>query len=256
MPLARGCLEDADIEYADYTSHYTIDAHDMPMPEDMSHFRREAERRRLRFVAGSVPSDGVRRVLEAGTGAGWMAEMLTARGFDVYPFDIGADSLKRASQRNHERDGALPFTLADIYRLPFSDGSFDAVTVSEVIEHLGSPLDALKELARVVRPGGWLIMSAPYRERIEYTLCVHCNQRTPVNAHLHSLDEDTVNRLFDESGWELDRLTPFVNRPAERFGFSGFTPFLPQWAWRFADAAFCQVLKRQSFMMARGRRHA
>lgn len=250
------CPGDTDIEYTDYTSHYTIDAHDMPMPEDMSHFRRASERRRLRFVAGSVPSDGIRRVLDAGTGAGWMAEMLDARGFDVYPFDIGADSLKRASQRIRERVGILPFTLADIYSLPFADGAFDAVTISEVVEHLDRPLDALKELARVVRPGGWLVMSIPYREKIEYTLCVHCNRRTPVNAHLHSFDENVVNSLLDNSGWDLDCLTPFVNRPAERFGFAGFTAFLPQWAWRAADSAICHVLKRQTFMMVRGCRHA
>ena len=90
-----------------------------------------------------------------------------------------------------------------MYRLPFRGGSFDMVVASEIVEHLENPQGAMLEAARVLRPGGYLVVSTPYRESLKYTLCIHCNKKTPVNAHLHSFDEisfSTVPPKYKISG--------------------------------------------------------
>ncbi|MBA7562524.1 Ubiquinone biosynthesis O-methyltransferase, mitochondrial [subsurface metagenome] len=231
----------------------------MPMPEEMGFFARHIERRRLRLIAGLLPGhfSGVfsgkdtAHVLDAGCGSGWLSEMLSDRGFTVCCFDLGFDSIKRASGRLKKTGRAIDFVCGDVYRLPFDDGSYDAVTASEIIEHLERPSDAISEFARVVKPGSSIVLSMPYRERIPQSLCIHCNKKTPVNAHLHSFDENIIETMLNECGFDVQKIVRFVSRPMERLGMAGLTSFLPHYVWRVLDKAACGILGRQSFMAVR-----
>ncbi len=59
---------------------------------------------------------------------------------------------------------------ADVQRLPFADGAFDALLCHHVLEHVKDDRAAMRELRRVVRPGGWAILQSPIRSRLEATL--------------------------------------------------------------------------------------
>lgn len=52
--------------------------------------------------------------------------------------------------------------VSDIANIPVEDSSFDAVLCVEVFEHIPHPIDAIKEFARVIRPGGYLVLTAPF----------------------------------------------------------------------------------------------
>lgn len=52
--------------------------------------------------------------------------------------------------------------ISDITAIPQPDGSFDAILCTEVLEHLPAPIDALKELSRLLKPGGKLIVTSPF----------------------------------------------------------------------------------------------
>ena len=227
----------------------------MPMPEDMGHFRRNLEKRRLHGIATLVPRSGVMNVLDAGAGSGWLSEILSERGFSVHAVDLGLDSIRRASFRISGKKRNVLFTLGDMYRLPYRDGFFDAVIASETIEHLENPDEAFREFSRVLRRGGYLIVSTPYREKIEQTLCIHCNRKTPVNAHLHSFDEHSMEQLLRDAGFTVQRLVLSVNKSAERLGLAGMTFFMPYAVWRTLDAVLCTLLGRQSFMAVRAVLH-
>ena len=55
-------------------------------------------------------------------------------------------------------DEVVPFVAGDGMHLPFADGVFDAVTISFGLRNIADPVIALKEMARVVRPGGRLVV--------------------------------------------------------------------------------------------------
>jgi SAM-dependent methyltransferase len=104
-----------------------------------------------------------RRVLDAGCGAGYGAELLNQAGAASV---VGVDSSDSALSlaRSAVTDG-VTCELGDITALSHPDDSFDLVVCFEVIEHVEDPEQVLDELRRVLRPDGILLLSSPNRVR-------------------------------------------------------------------------------------------
>lgn len=101
-------------------------------------------------------------VLEAGCGAGYGADILAKVAKKVYGVDTSLGSIKDC----HERFGhkKLEFKVQNIAKLDFSDNFFDLITCFEVIEHIIDYDLAISEFLRVLKPGGFLILSTPNKE--------------------------------------------------------------------------------------------
>lgn len=106
-------------------------------------------------MLGAVDLRG-KRLLDAGCGTGFFSALAARRGASVTALDLGAGLLREA-----RRKGVAAVVAADAARMPLPDGCFDVVVSSECIEHTPSPRDTVRELARVVRPGGWLAVTCP-----------------------------------------------------------------------------------------------
>ena len=95
------------------------------------------------------------RVLEAGCGVGAQTVTLVARSPQAQftSVDVSAESLAEARRRTRGAAN-VEFVQADIFALPFAPASFDHVFVCFLLEHLARPVDALRTLIELVRPGG------------------------------------------------------------------------------------------------------
>jgi SAM-dependent methyltransferase len=105
------------------------------------------------------------RVLDAGCGPGNLSAAAATRGASVVGTDLSQVMVALARSRHPE----LEFRQADAERLPFPDGTFDAVVANLLIPHLPRPEAAIAELARVLKPGGRLAVSMwdlPERSRL------------------------------------------------------------------------------------------
>jgi len=99
-------------------------------------------------------------VLEAGCGVGAQTKIIAAKNPDsnFISIDLSEDSIREAKEMiNSLNITNVEFRQADIYNLPFIDGTFDSVIVCFVLEHLHNPIKALKELTRVLKKNGTMI---------------------------------------------------------------------------------------------------
>jgi 2-polyprenyl-3-methyl-5-hydroxy-6-metoxy-1,4-benzoquinol methylase len=170
----------------DYLAHYRIDADEFDYFEERSGATEHSERRLREYIASHVPSS-TSTLLDVGCGSAWVAKTLLPKGKTIYSLDASATNPTKALAR-YPSDKHFG-VAADAFALPFADNSFDCIIAAEIIEHVSDPEKFVHELHRVVKPGGVLIISTPYKEVLKYALCIHCNQKTPLNSHLHSFTE-------------------------------------------------------------------
>ncbi len=111
------------------------------------------------------------KILEAGCGAGRLVDEATKRGYRVVGMDYSYGMLLKASSIcNHQDELSVAFLQGDIEALPYKDFSFDVIVCLGVVAYLKSEYVALHELARVLKPGGILIISIVNKARLVYRL--------------------------------------------------------------------------------------
>jgi len=93
-------------------------------------------------------------ILDLAAGTGSSSEPMAERGATVIPCDFSPGML----MVGHDRRPQLPFTAGDALHLPFGDGVFDGATISFGLRNVNDAMTALRELHRVVRPGGRLVV--------------------------------------------------------------------------------------------------
>ncbi|WP_374772736.1 methyltransferase domain-containing protein [Streptomyces sp. NBC_01310] len=144
---------------------------------------------------GLRPGD---RVLDAGCGTGRALTPLRAAvgpAGTVLGADLTPQMLAAAQRDGRAAEGTL--LLADVARLPLRDGALDAVFAAGLIAHLPDPAANLRELARVVRPGGRLALFHPIGRAA--LAARHGRELTPEDMRA----EHNLGPLLTGSGWDM-----------------------------------------------------
>lgn len=143
------------------------------------------------------------RVLDAGCGTGRALTPLRAAvgpSGVVLGVDLTPAMLQAAVQAGRDRDGRL--LLADVAALPLRSAALDAVFGAGLVSHLPDPAENLRELARVVRPGGTLALFHPIGRAA--LAARQGRQITPEDLRA----EPNLRPLLAGSGW---RMTSYVD---------------------------------------------
>lgn len=227
--------QDAGSREFDYRDHYEKDARsfDYFEPEEAAVTRKERERSRQAITRAIPGIAGL--VLDVGCGGAWLAQYCIKKKIKCVSMDISLnnpiEALKRFPDENHAA------VVADVFHLPFKNNVFDAIVASEVLEHVVDPALFIERLLEKLKPGGKLILVTPYDEKIICNMCIHCNQLTPANAHLHSFNEKNIKKYLPATGITYTA-ADFQNKYLTRLRIYSVLHFLPFSLWRFMDRAF------------------
>jgi SAM-dependent methyltransferase len=193
-----------------------------------------------------------KRVLDAGCGEGYGTSMLAQAAATAKGVDLEAAVIRRAAARYANAS----FDAANLVALPYPDESFDAVVSLQVIEHIHTPQEFLAECARVLVPGGLLLVSTPNR----LTFSPH-GVRNAFHAFEFAPDElrTTVAKHFDNielSGVFHGARLAAVERLLLRRAFSErlIDQPTPEWPWWLR--AIVTRVTAKDFIIKPGRLHA
>lgn len=123
---------------------------------DLAHFARATSA----LIEKYTPEGG--KVLDAGCGIGELERELDCERWRVTGVDISSDYIEHDRQQNDQ----VQWVQCVIEHMPFPDGCFDTVVAVDVLEHVLHLDDAIRELLRVLKPGGYIIVRVPLEETI------------------------------------------------------------------------------------------
>ena len=156
-----------------------------------SDIRMQMRRTSVAYALANIPDDS--RVLDVGCGIGDVVRMLSRRGMRVTGVDIAEHSLRIARSASQQGD----YVVASADRLPFEDGTFDALVSIEVLEHLPDDHAAATEMARVLKPNGLLVVSVPNH--------YYFQSYRRLMGHFRHYDRQSLLAIADQAGLILDR---------------------------------------------------
>jgi len=129
-------------------------------------------RQRLRLVSQALGTRPFDSLLDIGTGSGIFIPQLLNHAQKVYGIDIHKSytGVQKMLQNEGLDLGRVELREGSILAIPYPNASFDAVTCVSVMEHFADPLPALREMHRVLKPHGVLVIGSPVENLITSTL--------------------------------------------------------------------------------------
>lgn len=203
-----------------------------------------------------IRTERPRTVLDLGCGVGYLTfELLASAGevgmqvacVDVLPAHV---RFVRLRQVEEAASSVLPI-LGDAERLPFGNGSIDALMGSEVMEHVPDPAACAREILRILAPGGLAVLSTPNREPYERYNRVRLALRRALGRPMgpgedffdNPLRHEDLVAIFSEAGFQIERVTFGIKVPMSK----RFFMYLPQPLARMLVLFLERVLPGKTF---------
>jgi 2-polyprenyl-3-methyl-5-hydroxy-6-metoxy-1,4-benzoquinol methylase len=230
--------------------------------------------RHLLEMAAEVLKPGD-RVLDLAAAQGNYTLWLAEQGYDVTWNDLRAD-LEGYVRLKHER-GSVRYAPGDAFKLEFPE-PFDLVIITEIIEHVAHPDEFLAQVARLTRPGGYVLLSTPNGEyflsdRPRFSDTADASQyeamqfQPDASGHIFLLHTDEVAPLAHAAGLAVCEIrlftnpltnghlkTAFLHRVLPSVVIAGFewvTRRLPEWMTRRSHTAMAVLLQRSGGTVSR-----
>jgi 2-polyprenyl-3-methyl-5-hydroxy-6-metoxy-1,4-benzoquinol methylase len=151
-----------------------------------------------------------RQLLDAGAGGGHFSACASALGAIVTSIDVGENLLAQVASRCNST-----CVVGSVLDLPFDNGTFDVVLSTEVIEHTVDPLRGLREIARVTKTGGRVVITTPCRLWQPVVRMASALKLRPYQGYENFIWPKAAKRSLEEAGFRIDQF----------FGFNAFPLF-------------------------------
>jgi ubiquinone/menaquinone biosynthesis C-methylase UbiE len=157
------------------------------------------------------------RVLDVGCGGGRHTRQTRLMpGVHAIALDLGVEEVRETARMLRELDelpveygGTVPGAgqwmamRGSVYELPFPDASFDCVIISEVLEHLHEDRRALREMSRVLKPGGVLAASVPREGPEAVCWALSKRYRNTPGGHVRIYRRNKLRQMLSDEGYDV-----------------------------------------------------
>jgi 2-polyprenyl-6-hydroxyphenyl methylase/3-demethylubiquinone-9 3-methyltransferase len=196
---------------------------------------RNRQRRILDLVKAALPTGG--RILDVAAAQGNFSLLLAEAGYSVVWNDLREELIDYVKLKH--TFGDITFAPGDAFALGWNE-EFDAVLITEIIEHVAHPDEFLMKVAKMVKPGGYVIMSTPNGAYCRNALprfseCPDPRRyeakqfRPNADGHIFLLWPDEVVRLAQQTGLQLEEHVLFTSPlTAGHLGLRYVLPFVPE----------------------------
>lgn len=200
-------------------------------------------RRRARELARRLGGVEGRRILDVGCGRGEMLGALQRRGADVY----GTQLSEAAARVAASRIGPDRVFVGELVDARYPDAFFDCVTIWHVLEHVANPLQLLREVARVLKPGGFLYVEVPNAGGLAARTLRRAWLAYDVPHHLYHFTPDTLAKTAGRAG--------FRRTTESHFSLEYSPPTLLQTVLNASIGADNLLFDRLAYSSGRGNAH-
>ena len=175
---------------------------------------------RIHRLVAAARLTGNERVLDIATGPGYIAEAFARVSQEAIGVDLTGAMLSIARERTQQRGVAnVSFRIGDAQNLPFESEEFDLVVSRLALHHVQNPLQALREMTRVLRRGGTVLIEDIFASEHPGRAAYHDRWETLRDpSHVRALPLSELLQLFRDADLEIksvsthDDLTPEVER--------------------------------------------
>ncbi|MDW8065260.1 MAG: class I SAM-dependent methyltransferase [Anaerolineae bacterium] len=152
--------------------------------------------RHLRPIERLIGPGRGRRLLDIGCHIGVFLEIAQAHGWEAWGVEPSRWAVEIARARG------LRVVEGTLREADFSEGWFDVVTMWDVIEHLSDPMGELREIHRILKPGGWVVI---HTMDIESPFARVLGARWPwlMEMHLYYFSRRTLRRMLERAGFQV-----------------------------------------------------
>ena len=168
-------------------------------------------RRLYRWIVGFLNPSVHSRLLDVGCGVGCLLYEANKQNFAVFGLDISQGALVKAKQ-------GLPcakLCVADGEKIPFQDGAFDNVVSLGSIEHFLQPETGIKEIKRLLKPGGKAVLLLPNSFYLGDILNVLFRGKPKEQWQIQErlMDREEWRKMIEESGLKVDKICGYNKYP-------------------------------------------
>jgi len=148
---------------------------------------------RYQQVLKVIPKDKSLKILDIGCGDGVLSwKLFNQTKSKITGVDTDEHSLKFARKEIQKRNARANFIKANAHKLPFKNNSFDVIIATEIIEHLEKPQIMLREIKRVLKPKGQVIITTPIKLSETPQDKMHVKEYTSLEL------KNLLNKYFDK----------------------------------------------------------
>lgn len=156
--------------------------------------KREADY--LRFM--TLKNETVGKLLDVGCGGGRLLNRMKKRGWEVEGIDFDAHATEKVTARY-----GIKTHVGDITQCDLTGNSFDVICMSQTIEHLYDPNSTLRECLRILKPGGFLVMTTPNAASIGASEFGTFWRGWEAPRHLHLFTVKSLQQLTRQAGFDV-----------------------------------------------------